>query len=79
MAFSMHFSPRAAGRRRQARRLRRLPVGGPPLGALFFVQNELKLMTEHRKLTDFCLQTSLTIVPTDPIDVTCVSDLPMCA
>ena len=38
MAFSMHFSPRAAGRRRQARRLRRLPVGGPPLGALFFTK-----------------------------------------
>ena len=43
MAFSMHFSPRAAGRRRQARRLRRLPVGGPPLGE-FFLQNWFKLM-----------------------------------
>ena len=36
--FPARFSPRAAGRRGQARRLRRLPVGGPPLGE-FFLQN----------------------------------------
>ena len=41
--FSTPISPRAAGRRRHAHRLRWLPVGGPPLGD-FFLQNWSKLM-----------------------------------
>ena len=42
--FSTPISPRAAGRRRHAHRLRWLPVvGGPPLGE-FFLQNSSKLM-----------------------------------
>ena len=40
--FLPQFSPRAAGRRRHAHRLRWLPVGGPPLGE-FFSRNWSKL------------------------------------
>ena len=36
--FSTPISPRAAGRRRHAHRLRWLPVGGPPLGDFFFTE-----------------------------------------
>ena len=36
--FSTPISPRAAGRRRHAHRLRWLPVGGPPLGEFFFTE-----------------------------------------
>ena len=36
-----------------------------------------RLRPKHRKLTVQCLQAIKTVVPTDPIDVICVSDLPM--
>ena len=35
-----------------------------------------RFAAEDRKLTDFYLQTSLTVVPTDPMGVICVSDVP---